>query len=282
MSFYGSLYYQAGEAFAKIFLDNFGAKNKDTTFKNVTEDSEILARSRKGDLTLRGGNRWITLEGETGNNVCTIRHNGPDTSEENLKTYIMPIQKATAPAEGIPVNELPLTDDIYITAPAVYYDEAGHIIPTGNITYFKIPKIAIQASIDDLEAQVAGLNGAVASFGQDLEKVTDQSDTNKTRVDSLQDLVGYAGSLGPIGKPITQIIGNVDSMRNTINETGQNSIGLEASMSEYLAQAYMLIDKTNTNMSEVSYSSNLNRNGIAKLQDALDKLVARVEALEKS
>lgn len=119
MSFYGSLYYQAGEAFAKIFLDNIGARTKSTDFKNVTEDSEILARSRKGDLTLRGGNRWISLEGETGNNVCTIRHSGPDTSQENLKTYIMPIQVAEAPPNNMPVNVMPLTDDIYFTSPSI-------------------------------------------------------------------------------------------------------------------------------------------------------------------
>jgi hypothetical protein len=216
MSFYGSLYYQAGEAFAKIFLDNFGAKNKDTTFKDVTENSEILARSRKGDLTLRGGNRWITLEGETGNNVCTIRHSGPDTSKENLKTYIMPIQKATAPAEGIPVKELPLTDDIYITAPAIYYDEAGHIIPTGNITYFKIPKISIQASIDDLEAQVENLDSTVNDFGATLDTVSSQSLSNKDRLDAMQQLVGYKVSLGGIDQTLTQAIGDISTMRGEI------------------------------------------------------------------
>lgn len=280
MSFYGSLYYQAGEAFAKILLDNFGPKNKDVSFKDVTENSEILAKSRKGDLTLRSGNRWLSLDGEAGNGVCTIRHSAPDDSEENLKTYIMPIQKAEAPAEGIPVNEMPLTDDIYFISPAVYYDEAGHIIPTGNVTYFKIPKIAIQASIDEIAAGLDSLEANVEEQGQILTDTAVIADSNKNRITALGNLVGYQNSLG-VDEPIARIIGDIDVMRSTIDASGQNGLGT-TSLANYMAQAYTLIDKLDSTTGTLGISNTNINNTLATLQNKLSDLEARVKDLEEA
>lgn len=280
MSFYGSLYYQAGEAFAKILLDNFGPKNKDVSFKDVTENSEILAKSRKGDLTLRSGNRWISLDGETGNSVCTIRHSAPDDSEENLKTYIMPIQKATAPAEGIPVNEMPLTDDIYFTSPAIYYDEAGHIIPTGNVTYFRIPKIAIQASIDEIAAGLDNLETSVEEQKQILTDTSVMADSNKNRINALGNLVGYQTLLGT-DESITELIGDVQAMRDTIDASGQNGMG-STSLSKYLAQAYTIIDKLDSTTGTLGISNTNINNSLATLQNKLSELESRIKALENN
>lgn len=281
MSFYGSLYYQAGEAFAKILLDNYGAKYKDVSFMSEEpENSEILAKSRKGEMTLKTGNRWITLEGQSGNNVCTIRHNAPDDSEENLKTYIMPIQKAEAPAEGIPVNEMPLTDDIYFISPAVYYDEAGHIIPTGNVTYFKIPKIAIQASIDEIAAGLDNLETSVEEQKQILTDTNVMADSNKNRINALGNLVGYQTLLGT-DEPITELIGDVQEMRDTINASGQNGMG-SASLSEYLAQAYTIIDKLDSTTGTLGISNTNINNSLATLQAKLNELESRIDALENN
>lgn len=274
MSFYGSLYYQAGEAFAKIFLDNIGTRTKSTDFKNVTEDSEILAKSRKGDLTLRGGNRWISLEGETGNNVCTIRHNRPDTSQDNLKTYIMPIQVAEAPPNNMPVTIMPLTDDIYFTSPSIYYDEAGHIIPTGNVTYFKIPKIAIQASIDEIATGLENLNGLVGEQQTVLDATTETAENARTRIDVLEDLVGYQSHLGS-DDSITKIIGDVDGMKDKLNATGQNGIG-DASISEYIAQAYRLIDDLDSETGILGISNTNINNTLLTLSNQLADIETRL------
>lgn len=281
MSFYGSLYYQAGEAFAKILLDNYGAKYKDVSFMSEEpENSEILAKSRKGEMTLKTGNRWITLEGESGNNVCTIRHNAPDGSEENLKTYIMPIQKAEAPAEGIPVNEMPLTDDIYFISPAVYYDEAGHIIPTGNVTYFKIPKIAIQASIDEIAAGLSNLETNVNEQKDMLLNTTSTANNARNRVSALEDLVGYQAALG-VDDPIADIIGNIEDMRSTIDASGQNGLG-STSLANYLAQAYTLIDKIDSTTGTLGISNTNINNDLAALRTEVNSLKARIEALENT
>lgn len=280
MSFYGSLYYQAGEAFAKILLDNFGPKNKDVSFKDVTENSEILAKSRKGDLTLRSGNRWLSLDGEIGNNVCTIRHSAPDDSEENLKTYIMPIQKAEAPAEGIPVNEMPLTDDIYFTSPAIYYDEAGHVIPTGNVTYFRIPKIAIQASIDEIAAGLQNVETAMEAQQTQLNDTTSTAENARTRIEVLEDSVGYQSLLGT-DESITKLIGNVQEMRGTIDASGQNGLGT-TSLANYLAQAYTLIDKLDSTTGTLGISNTNINNNLATLQAKLNELESRIDALENN
>lgn len=272
MSFYGSLYYQAGEAFAKILLDNYGAKYKDVSFMSEEpENSEILAKSRKGEMTLKTGNRWITLEGESGNNVCTIRHNAPDGSEENLKTYIMPIQKAEAPAEGIPVNEMPLTDDIYFISPAVYYDEAGHIIPTGNVTYFKIPKIAIQASIDEIANGLSELQAEMDVQKDVLTETSSTANNARNRVSALEDLVGYQAALD-VDEPIADIIGNVAEMRTSINDSGQNGLG-STTIANYLSQAYSLIDKLDSTTGTLGISN-------TNINNKLTELEERIKALE--
>lgn len=281
MSFYGSLYYQAGEAFAKIFLDNIGTRTKSTDFKNVTEDSEILAKSRKGDLTLRGGNKWISLEGESGNSVCTIRHSGPDTSQENLKTYIMPIQVAEAPPKNIPVNIMPLTDDIYFTAPAIYYDEAGHIIPTGNLTYFKIPKIAIQASIDEIADGLTDLNTVVEEQQTLLTETANGTENARTRVEGLENLIGDQSHLNsPVS--ITQTLGNYGDMVMTISATGQDNLGHAGGIAEYLSQAYQLIDKLDSTTGTLAISNTNINNTLLTLSNQLADIESRLRTLEKA
>jgi hypothetical protein len=130
MSFYGSIYYQAGEAITKIFIQNLG-KNKKTFLKGTPEDEiEIKADGRQGSFFLNTGNRWLQLKGDAENNMCTMYHAKPDN--DNLSNYLVPIVKTSRPPADANVIELPLSDDVYFSTPAIYYDEAGHVIPTGN------------------------------------------------------------------------------------------------------------------------------------------------------
>lgn len=224
MSFYGSIYYQAGEAITKIFIQNFGKDKIDFLEEDLKDEVEIKADGRKGSFYLNNGNRWINLKGDSENNLCTIYHNKPD--ETNLENYLVPITKTEAPPQGTQIVELPLTNDIYFSTPAIYYDEAGHVIPTGSVMYFKIPKIAIQQGIDDLANRMETVE---KTLRDDHEKriTTNASNINNldTSLKGLQGVVGYRSDMTSNNLTITESIGNMDNFRQSINDSSATLAG---------------------------------------------------------
>lgn len=237
MSFYGSIYYQAGEAITKVFIQNFG-KNKNTFPNAVDDEVEIKADGRKGSFYLNSGNKWVVLDGSSENNLCTIYHSKPD--ETNLNQYVMPLEKADTPPADAQVINLSLADDIYLSSPAIYYDEAGHMIPTGQIMYFKIPKIDIQQGIDDLESRTKNLEITVNDSHEkrilDTENKTQGLDSALT---TLRTNVGYRTDMTKNEDlSITRAIGNIDDMRTAIGD-------VDATLASKLAEIYLNYDSMN-------------------------------------
>lgn len=231
MSFYGSIYYQAGEAITKIFIQNLGKSNKGFLQGALENEVEIKADGRQGSFFLNTGNRWLQFKGDAENNVCTVYHAKPD--DKNLKNYLVPIVKTTAPPNGAQVVELPLSDDVYFSTPAIYYDEAGHVIPTGNLMYFKIPKITIQQGIDDLTDRVTSLE--YTTFTDHEGRIS----TNEANIGSVQSsitninsLLGYRSDLTKNSSlTLTKAIGNIDTMRESIGDN-------DATITDALADIY--------------------------------------------
>ena len=223
MSFYGSIYYQTAKAIAKIFLQNAGKTS--TNFgenNNIIDEIVIEADGREGDFSLSTGNRWLLFEND-GEDGCKIYHNDPD--KNNLENYILPLAKV----ESLNPNDDPiilsLRDDIYLSVPAIYYDKAGHVVSTGDVVYFKIPKIDIQTTVDSLQEDVD-----VLKSDSEIEKELNQ--TQEDRLSSLESArealeeqdTAFDDSLGSIGElrafckdgsinVITALTNNMNSVR---------------------------------------------------------------------
>lgn len=238
MSFYGSIYYQAGEALTKVFIQNFGKNKTDFLTENLEDEVEIKADGRKGSLYLNNGNRWLSLKGDAENNLCTIYHNAPD--ETNLSQYLVPITKTEQPPTGTQIVELPLSDDVYFSTPAIYYDEAGHVIPTGNVMYFKIPKIAIQQGIDDLTARITTVEETVNKDHEDrIGKMEQKADGLDTSLKGLSQVVGYKSDMTDNNElTITGAIGDMDTFRQTISDN-------EATLTGKLSEIYLAYNAMN-------------------------------------
>ena len=84
MSFYGSIYYQATDAIAKIIIKNSGLNNQEFLGTDLPEFVQLNADGRSSELRLDSGNRWIRLKGIDAENRCAIYHSEPDLTPDNL------------------------------------------------------------------------------------------------------------------------------------------------------------------------------------------------------
>lgn len=246
MSFYGSIYYQAGEALTKVFIQNFGKNKTDFLEENLEDEVEIKADGRKGSFYLNNGNRWLSLKGDAENNLCTIYHNAPD--ETNLSQYLVPITKIDEIPTGATPVELPLNDDIYFSTPAIYYDEAGHVIPTGNLMYFKIPKIEIQSSIDSLSQSVDKLDIAVTDHEKRISTNTRDIANAASSITSLEGITGTnSTALSSSKKTLIDVIGNYDDMLTEVQQSAMApaSEGVKQTVGGFIGRLYTLYNSYN-------------------------------------
>lgn len=263
MSFYGSIYYQAGEAIAKILIENIGKQNVGFYDETLLEDIvEISANGRKGTFSLGRGNRWIQLATNKEENICSIYHNKPD--EKNVSTSILPFDKTENPGVGAEITELSLSDEVYLQIPIIYYDEAGHLVPTSNVKYFRIPKIQIQASIDDLALAVDALEESVNAVDERLQEAENLNESQKASISTLQSIVGVRGNLTSSSSVnITSAIGNIDKLREDI---GNNS----ATLSGLITDIYSKIDTMANGYVNLDTDIRNLKQAIEEIKDRLD------------
>lgn len=263
MSFYGSIYYQAGEAIAKVLIENAGKNSVNFYDEALVEDEvEISANGRKGTFGLSRGNRWIQLVANKEENTCSIYHNKPD--EEKVSTFILPFDKTENPGTGAEVTELSLSDEVYLQVPTIYYDEAGHLVPTGNIKYFRIPKIQIQASIDDLSLTVEALEKSVDEVDKRLQNTESLNESQKSSISTLQSIVGPRGNLTSTPNvSITSAIGNIDKLREDIGNDG-------ATLSDLVTDMYSKIDTMANGYVNLDTDIRNLRQAIEEIKDRLD------------
>lgn len=197
MGFYGSIYYQAANAFAKILITNGGKENSSfANSDNILKDEiAMTADGRGGSFYLDAGNRWIQLEGNGNTNFCTLWHAPPDS--ENAENFVIPFQKIEEPSTAIQESATPLSGGSYFSTPVIYYDEAGHLVPTGYLNYFTIPKTDYENNLEILQDNVDTLLITSKQHGVNIEglKLKDESiqgniDNLKTKSDELYNFIG--------------------------------------------------------------------------------------------
>lgn len=166
MSFYGSIYYQATDAIAKIIIKNSGINNKEFLTGDLPEFIQLDADGRSSELRLDSGNRWIRLEGVDEENRCSFYHGQPD---HNTDTFINMITKkaVTENEDKETVIEpgdtvLNVEEGVRFSVPLIYYDKAGHLaIPEDGkqlTQTFVMPKITSATEIDKIKDDIKDIN----------------------------------------------------------------------------------------------------------------------------
>ena len=195
-SFYGSRYYQATDAFAKILIKNSGLNKK--TFPTESLPSEIIigADGRTGELHLDTGNRWIKFKGNNNENKCTIYHDKADSSADTFINVINKDNKIpdldnngnTVIKDGEVI--LDVTDGVRFTVPLIYYDEAGHLsIPENGqqlTQSFVIPKIATAQEIDALKDRMTNIEEQMSTVHEALDGVSGIANEAKVKAEYTQ------------------------------------------------------------------------------------------------
>lgn len=265
MSFYGSMYYQVAQSFAKILFKNSGL-NK-TTFLTNPGNGELEADSRTGVFTIDSGNRWIQIN--PNGEGCQIWHSAPAT--KNL-TVVQGMEKTDSqPASPSHITELQSGD--YFKVPLIYYDDAGHIAPSDSqAVYYRMPVIDIVDDISDLEKAVADIQDVNASQKEKIEKNESDIVSASGRIKYLEDNQGNFTTVSQNpDATFSNIIGNVDAFRTLLEDD-----------SITLTQAHLNLKKEVEN-STGSLEGSLQ--GLLSTLDTLNNYIktleSRIEVLEK-
>ena len=211
MSFYGSIYYQATDAIAKIIIKNSGLNQKNFLTTDLPDFVQLDADGRSSELRLDSGNRWIRLEGVDEENRCSIYHSEADTE---TNTFIPAICPDTIEIPEVDKNEssivypdretvLNVEEGIRFQMPMIYYDKAGHISIPADQSMFKqtfvIPKISSAQEIDQLKNRLT-MHEEVLGIDKDGNMVADAKksilyrlgETEKTK-QKVDDFLGESG-----------------------------------------------------------------------------------------
>ncbi len=188
MSFYGSIFYQATNAFAQILIKNSGSDKTNEATAVQEGKVELSADGRSSELTLDTGNRWIQIEADVDSNKCNFYHNRPDQSATDfmflMNTEDMKVGETT---------KLDISKGVQFTVPLVYYDEAGHLVKKkdGDLYHtFEIPKVEIQTSVDILTERVEDMEKTSEELVSNMSTLTDRVDGFDSMLNSINSRLG--------------------------------------------------------------------------------------------
>lgn len=253
MSFYGSRYYQATDAFAKFLIKNSGLNKTDFLTETPPSSVEIEADGRASELNLDSGNRWIQLKGSDEENKCTIYH---EKANFNTDTFINIINNIETPEENddresiiYPDKEtiLNVEEGVRFSIPLIYYDEAGHIsMPIkedGSVSQliqtFVIPKISSATEIDIIKEDI-----------KEIQKKNEEQD-----------------------KSINKNTTDISSINNAIE-------GINNNVTNALLQASEANSKSDNAIEQINQTNTTINAAISGLSAKIDSLIKRVEDLE--
>lgn len=213
MGFYGSIYYQVANAFAKILITNSGKGSRSFADPgNILKDEiAMMADGRGGSFYLDAGNRWIQLEGNENTNFCTLWHAPPDS--ENAEDFFVPFQKVEEPSAAVQESATPLSGGSYFSTPVIYYDKAGHLVPTGYLNYFTIPKTDYENDLEILQDNVDTLLVTSEKHGVDIEGLKLVDESTQGNIETLQNK----------SDELYSFIGDINSFRDVVQKDDLSS-----------------------------------------------------------
>ena len=256
MSFYGNVFYELTNAFAKFIVKNNG-KTKEEEPQTLQDSFNISAIGLNSSFNIDSGNKWIKLDGE--NNTCSIYHSLPKSDDKfgSIDSWNK--------TEGTIENAVVLQPGDNIKVQNLYYDKAGHISAIED-KYFSLPITDLDADLDEIknnikslqdndviqdsnistntnnilgidtkyDADIAGLKGKDTEIDQNISDINDRI-TNE--ISSLDERIGNNELLG-IGENISivEAIGDLSttakktSVVENLNDLKQQNIQILTSM----------------------------------------------------
>lgn len=208
MSFYGSVYYQIANAFARIVIENASSTKIDFPKEDLINEVTLDATSRLGSVQLQAGNRWIQFTTDALNNVCMIWHGAPDA---NATTLAPPIVKIEDPSEPIINGATELEAGSVFQVPLLRYDTAGHLIPTKEVQNFILPKTDFESDLDVIKADIESLN----EFTEDLAEIGANHDEKIKMIESQ--LTGLFGKDAELESKIDEVRNETASNKGRID-----------------------------------------------------------------
>lgn len=159
MSFYGNVTYYLSNAFNKIVYRNAGSASGNNASVDSKASPGIPAyeyglnpRNRKDETILETGNKWIVFadpEGTVQNNQIKIFHQTVRPTTDDVSASPAVLENAENPTT--------LSFGSILSLPTITYDNAGHIVTTGAVSY-KLPIPQGEEEIDAAEDKLAYLS----------------------------------------------------------------------------------------------------------------------------
>ncbi len=209
MSFYGKVFYQLENAFAKILIKNNGKDT--TTAPEDVSNSSIPAIGLNSEFTLDSGNKWIKLKKGSNNYECEFYHSIPKYDDLAKNGKFVSFTKSNATGK----NPTPLEPGDQIKIQNLNFDEAGHISGIEN-QYFKLPITELDADLNTINTNITNLQTTVNKHTTDIN--------NNTK--NIGDLDGkYDGRLDKLeaaDKTINNNINDINDKIGTMSDLGLN------------------------------------------------------------
>lgn len=261
MSFYGSVYYQATQAFAKILLKNSGINNANF-YNGKLENNSIESASRSGAFYVDSGNYWIQIAPDV--DGFSIWHNKPRDDDNLIFTQSFRVEESPLVTDKI----VELNSGDYLEVPLFYIDEAGHMIPgkTESI-YYRMPVLEIETDIDSLKDRMDTNDKAIETLqgdaGSALQGVKSNADLIKNTAKTMENSFGNLKNITTDGDSMEKVIGNFQIIRNAEQES-------TLTMTQYLINKMTILDEVGSKLNTT----------IQNQENIYADLVKRVGALE--
>ncbi len=205
MSFYGQVFYELGDAFAKFIVKKSALD---------TAPIEVKAVGTGGGITIEPKNQWITLEGDVANHTIKFGH----ITGEKGQT-VAPLTKHGTEVAG--ATQLKAADTIAIQK--FKYDDAGHV-SLDNVAYYKLPISEAEIDIADLKTRMTTLETGDEEQEKRLNEVETLVETYEDRVSTLEDtatttgqtLAEYADHFNTLDDSAEQFESDIDGLTDLL------------------------------------------------------------------
>lgn len=225
MSFYGNVFYELTNAFAKFIVKNSG-ETKEEEPKTLQESFNISAVGLNSSFNIDSGNKWIQLKGE--DNTCSIYHAFPKSDDKfgSISSW----NKTEETVEG--AVKLQPGDSIKVQN--LYYDKAGHISAIED-KYFLLPETDFQTNLKEIQDDIKALkisdadqnlsisansdsiSGIDTKYDEDIAALTKKDTEIDKNISDINDKVGNNESLG-LGENIS-IVEAIGNLNDTVKKT---------------------------------------------------------------
>lgn len=195
MSFYGNVTYYLSNAFNKVIYRNAGSASGNNASTDSKASPGIPAyeyglnpRNRKDETILETGNKWIVFADPDG----TVQNN-------QIKIFHQTVNENTADISASPAivnnaeNPTALAFGAVLSLPTITYDNAGHIVSSGAISY-QLPTPQGETDLNKVKWRLSTLEEILT--GQHDTYVGDGSDAIQEANDP------YAGQISALAQKV--------------------------------------------------------------------------------